>query len=743
MATEQKGVIYYKLDPDYHFKGDYTKNCGLNGTEIDSNFHFLRGYDISSFAVSENKEELVITRLNGEKLTVNVREEFNGYDFSYNEVEGILSITAPYGEKIDLEGFLTRKSFRVYGDATMNGDGTRYNPMSISSNARTGTFRPVKTLLNVCDGDKLPTENISKNDRYVTKENINTFGLLYPLTGVQKIQKRLEEIGSEWRVPTKADWDQMLNVIEDCPEDRNHDDEPALTNVYLGKNAGAYLKTNTWWEPQYELIDDGAVILNDELRYTLDADGNYVQDYQGEYLKVIQSEDKYGFNVIPVGFGGRRGRASIGGFGEWAAYWTSTEEDGHQDMYVKVFSDVERGVEQNTWGRDCYLSLRLVKDFNGENLNEVEMIDGVTVATKHFDILDASDKEKYTNTLIWTSENIAFVNEEYGGVASKEWEGKSKDVPRYYINDWDGERWVKNELKEGESVVILSLNGVEMHEWRLIDGVLVDTLEMLRKEIQKDFDVVHNRIDAVESALATEAEIRKAKDEELHQMIVGEIMQRQEDVERLKEAITLETEQRENADALLSKEIETEANLRAEADQKLQEQIEDLVQVDVELGEKIAEETANRVEADEKIKELIEDEMKARVEADVLLNQMIAEEAAIREKADAELQVNLNKEAEARENADIELQKNIDEEAEARGNADVELQKNIDINKVIVENEKSGIVVTEGFVDAEGNVQNTTVRVKLPEIGRIKVDEFGLYFDGNFNEGFDTVINNQ
>ena len=62
---------------------------------------------------------------------------------------------------------------------------------------------------------------------------------------------------------------------------------------------------------------------------------------------------------------------------------------------------------------------------------------------------------------------------------------------------------------------------------------------------------------------------------------------------------------------------------------------------------------------------------------------------------------------------------------------------------LIASHEKSGIVVTEGFVDAEGNVQNTTVRVKLPEIGRIKVDEFGLYFDGNFNEGFDTVINNQ
>ena len=83
MATENKGIIYYKLDPDYHFSGDYTKNCGLNGGEIDGNFHFLRGYDIFSFDMSENKEELVITRLNGEELKVNIKENFAGYDFEY------------------------------------------------------------------------------------------------------------------------------------------------------------------------------------------------------------------------------------------------------------------------------------------------------------------------------------------------------------------------------------------------------------------------------------------------------------------------------------------------------------------------------------------------------------------------------------------------------------------------------------------------------------------------------------
>ena len=34
------GVKYFKLVSE--FEGDYTKNCGLLGNEIDENFYFLR-----------------------------------------------------------------------------------------------------------------------------------------------------------------------------------------------------------------------------------------------------------------------------------------------------------------------------------------------------------------------------------------------------------------------------------------------------------------------------------------------------------------------------------------------------------------------------------------------------------------------------------------------------------------------------------------------------------------------------
>ena len=116
---------------------------------------------------------------------------------------------------------------------------------------------------------------------------------------------------------------------------------------------------------------------------------------------VNNSVDKFGFSIYPVGFGGRRGAESIGGFGEWAAYWSATEEDRNRDMYVKVFSFDQRGVEQNTWGRDCYLSLRLVKNYTGDNLYDVENIDGYTVTTKHFPMENENDKKKRKEVLIY------------------------------------------------------------------------------------------------------------------------------------------------------------------------------------------------------------------------------------------------------------------------------------------------------------------------------------------------------
>lgn len=521
MATENKGVIYYKLDPDYHFDGDFTKNCGLTGGEIDSNFQFLRGYDISTIDVTPDKTELIITRLNGEEARINIAKELNvsdfKYEFEYDKNEGILKIITPYEETINLEGFLTDKFNRVFGDFSILGDGSRYNPLKISNNAKTGTYRPVKTIIDLTtDSNSLPSENIARNDRYLTKEKISRLGLLYPLSGVDAIKARLEEIGSEWRIPTKEDWDQLLNIVEECPEDKTHEGD--LTNVYLGVNAGAYLKSTSQWEPYYKKLEDGEVVIDGE-RYTKDENGEYIADEHGEYQKIFNSEDKFDFSIYPVGFGERRGIDSIGGYGKWAGYWTSTEEDKNRDMYVKVFSYDTRSVEQNTWGNGCYLSLRLVKDYTGDNLYDIEDIDGVNVSTIHFTADNDIDRERYNTTLIWTKENIAFSNSQYGGVTSPEWHennGESFFI-RYYINDWNGERWVKNEMQEGDSVVIIDADGIKMHEWRVIGGELVDSLNDVINEIDK----LNTKLDDTNLAITIEAENRAAADNELQKQING------------------------------------------------------------------------------------------------------------------------------------------------------------------------------------------------------------------------------
>lgn len=570
MTTENKGVIYYKLDPDYHFEGDYTKNCGLTGGEIDGNFHFLRGYDILSIDVTSNKEELVITRLNGEVTKVNIAKNFADYDFEYDfeydKKEGVLKITTPYGETIDLEGFLTENFNRVYSDYTISGDGTRYNPLKMADNLKTGTYRPVKTIIDLTDGkSELPTSNNARNDRYLTIEKASKYGLLYPLAGVDAIKKRLEEIGSEWRIPTKEDWDQLLNFIEECPEDKTHDSD--LTNVHLGVNAGAYLKSLNKWEPFYRELENGEVVIDGE-RYTKDEKGDYVPNERGEFVKLTNSEDRFGFTIYPVGFGERRGVESIGGYGKWAAYWTSTEEDKNRDMYVKVFSFDKRTVEQNTWGDGWYLSIRLVKNYNGNNLYDVENIDGINVSTIHFLAKDEAEREDYKTSLIWTKENIHFTNQQYGGVVSPEWSEYDDEsvIIRYYINDWDGKQWVRNEVQEGESVVVIDYNNVKTHEWRVIDGVLTDTLDTFINGVSGSINNINKEIENINAKIDESVESLNTKINESIESLDVKLSGNIESLDnKLDESFNnLDAKLEENVESLDTKLDETSKKLQAE-----------------------------------------------------------------------------------------------------------------------------------------------------------------------------------
>lgn len=678
MAT-QNGVIYYKLDPRNHYDGDVTKNCGLSGGEIDGNFNFLRGYDIADFEVSKDKTELTIIRHNGEKLPVNIYNP-NLYQFEYDKVNGVLKVTMVKGDDgkpvvvSEVEGFLSEKNFHVYGNPTITGDGTRYRPIQVSSIAKTGTYQPVLDILDTIEGKTIPVKGNAKGDRYVTKEKVSSFGLLYPLDGIEAIQKRLEEIGSEWRVPTKADWDQLLNMAEDCPQDKTHDDKRNPANEYLGVNAGKYLKSNELWEPIYRRIREDEDFVEGE-RYDY-VNGQYIPNEKGAYVKELYSDDRFGFGIYPLGFGERRGISTIGGFGKWAAFWTSSEEDTKKDMFVKVFSNDECAVEQNTWGRDCYLSLRLVKNYNGTNLYDTEVIDGNTVPTIYIDVKDG-DREKYDTTLIWTKENVGFNNKEFGGVVSKEWEPRLENYSdiRYYVNDWDGTKWVKHELLEGESVVVIEHDGIRMHEWRLVDGEFVDTAEMVKgefgeelakldaviKEVSGRIDALGDRMDVVETRIADAEENIKNNESE---------------VKVLDEKIELEKSERIAADTVLD----------------------------------------GRLVANE---EGLLKETEARIDGDIALDKRIDTELeTIRNTIDSEVE---------------NLVVRIDSEEKTRYEADADLQRQISENKVTPADDT--LVIIPGATDENGAVEGTKVSVKLPLGGMIKFDEEGLYFDGDYSFG--------
>lgn len=490
--TAQKGVIYYKLDPQFHYENDITLNCGLTGGDIDGNFNFLRGYDIKTFEVSEDKRELTVVRHNGEKMAVNIYDP-QFYHFDYDKVNGILTVTMTKDEEDipvivdELTGFLSERNFHVYTDATIEGDGTKYKPLSLSTIVRPGTYQPALDLIDTTAGGKMPEKGITKGERHITKEHVSPFGMLYPMGGMLEIQKRLEEIGSEWRVATKEDWDQLLNMAEACLPEKNHDNPDIPVNEYLGMDAGAHLKTKKLWDYTYREIGDDELVDGD--RFILDENGEFIPDENGNYVKELCSDDIFDFEVYP-----------LSEMGKEMSYWVNTFYPETGEMFIKTFTNESRAIEQGVSEFGDYLGIRLVKDFDGTNFYGIEEIDGQSVPTILLEMSDI-DRELYDKNLVWTKENVGFANIEYSGKTSEDWAEYANEYisTRYFINDWDGKKWVKHEIHEGESIVIADFRGYRLHEWRLVDGDFFDTADLLKEQFQKILDVLTARIEYLES----------------------------------------------------------------------------------------------------------------------------------------------------------------------------------------------------------------------------------------------------
>ena len=441
------GVTYFKLSSN--LEGDTTKNCGLLGEEIDGNFYFLRGYDIKNIYVDNNRN-IIIERVNQEyaPFKINIDDSINLLDLELDKEHGSIILHYPNGAEKKIEGLLVKgNEIEFITDGSIEGTGTLSKPLKMSNIEKTGVYRPVSEFLDLTNGNVMPSGK-EKGYRILTKEYLNTFGCLYSLESLNKLQKILIDNNSEWRVPSKQDWDELLNAMEINYDAKNHGLE---TSGWHGEVAGIALKSSKYWK-KYETSNDDIPV-----------DGQNVS----------------GLNILPLGIGTNRNEVlneidnDIEGFSKIAGFWTSSL-DLSNNAYVKIFGYNSAKVGQDIYGKGARMSIRLVKDFNGNNYNELEKIlDGLYPTVL---VNSVCSNENYSK--IWTTINF-HDTKNLDGVTSKEW-AEIEDINEisdiyFFINEWDGYKWSKKLLNNGDSVVIEN-NDKPYHEWRVINDNLIDTL---------------------------------------------------------------------------------------------------------------------------------------------------------------------------------------------------------------------------------------------------------------------------
>lgn len=425
------GITYYKLISDYQNRGDYPpKNCGLTATEVDQNFYFLRGNDIDGFIKDEESKKVSLQRMNGDKIEIPMF-----YDFDYDAGRGTLTITAPNGTFIEVPGFYCEsKDKRIYSDNTLIGEGTKESPLGLSGLERTGTYAACKDVIDFTKGETLPVDP-KFGDRYVTKEKVNAVGVLYNFEGVKEIEATLNDNTSEWRVPTRQDWDKLLNSLE-CEEKKNHD--TTSCNKWAGEFAGKFLKSTKYWKGS---------------------------DFSG-----IGYEN---FNILPTGAKWSIDNDDIDGITENAILWTATSETeiDDADIFAKQFAYNNDMVKTISIGPDYFCSLRLVKDFNN-NYNPIETICGITTPCS---LMLHSGQ-------VWTSANFSLRVDTQNYSESEMWQetfsGETEKI-YHFIAEFDGKKWNKRVINEGDGVILTEHLGVKLHDWRLLNGELVDSSQII------------------------------------------------------------------------------------------------------------------------------------------------------------------------------------------------------------------------------------------------------------------------
>lgn len=477
------GLYLYKLISQY--KEDVTKDCKLTVNEIDHNFMTLKDADIKSVSYDKVNSIITLVRNDGEEIAVDMSETLDGVtrnlEVEYDSIDGVITISHN-GETTVLNGLVTKDNLsvetltEVISDGSLVGLGAKKSPLKLSPVEKTGVYKPALKLVDTLNGEQLPTVSHRKlGDRYVTHELVNKYGLLYNFPSVRKLNEKLT---NGWRVPTKEDWDNMLNAIEPCDEYRNHNS--ALANNMLGKYAGKLLKANDTWLRVDGCDDDNSTsdVLNESDEFDVELETSR-RSVRSKLIDPVGT-DNYGMGLLPSGF--YDNSDLMGYFLKRGYYWTSSQCNA-TDVYTKRFDFDKSGVVQTVESPTSYFSIRLVKDYDGSNHFDVEDINGIPYKTV---LLPALNTE--LGHSVWTMDNIAFDDENLDFVVPNN--GSSLDSrDAYYINEWNGKEWVKKEMSEGESIVLLTAtDGTKGKEYRIIGGKLIEVSQSILSDVINKFE---------------------------------------------------------------------------------------------------------------------------------------------------------------------------------------------------------------------------------------------------------------
>lgn len=505
------GITYFRLQSPYD--GDVTKDCGLTGSEVDNNFFVLEGRDIAS--VTLNGKVLNITLLNGNVFSVDLSPVDEEIGFEYDKENGVLKITQ-HGVTQELDGFKVEippcpeypecedceecppiTNIEVSTDSTLSGKGSVSNPLGISPLFKTSHYKTVDSFIDVANGETIPDVNtVHVGDRYLVSEKVSKYGYLYNYDSLRQIACDLEAVNSEWRIPTKDDWDDMLNQIEPSEEYKTHNSISA--NKFLGKFAGKFLKSTDLWRsetqnnsdvlPTCENCPNGDGLCNP---FTCAEFGNCA----AHPIPVDASGlDLFGFTVKPSGY------ADDGGLylylDERAAFWTATDMEDGDNAYMKRFDYNKSEVYQDIIPTSYSLSIRLVKDYNGSNYFGKENILGNSFDTVIMPSACAGSR-------VWTSVNLSFNKTKYNPIDPDNGSDELYET-KYYLIEWDGGKWLSNLFDEGDVVTIANApDGSHSTEYKVVEEVLTAVHIQLKNEVINDLSETFDNINSDIESLAT------------------------------------------------------------------------------------------------------------------------------------------------------------------------------------------------------------------------------------------------